>query len=123
MNERLTIINRALVDPTEGNSIGALEGYIDALVDMTIVGLSVSPQVDDAGATVDVDDDGTNIITAIDASDQNVPGTWKTTALGGGTNTPVNVAAGSKISFDINAGANGTAFNIDLYVMIGEEST
>jgi len=123
MNDRLVIFNRSLVDPTEGNAIGTLEGYVDAIVDMTIVGVSVSPQVDDAGATVDIDDDGTNVISGIDASDQNVPGTWKSTALGGGTNAPVHVAAGSKVSFDINAGAIGTAFNVDLYVLIGEEST
>ncbi len=121
MNERLNVTSFTLVDPTEGNAIGTLEYYFEALVNMTIVGVSVAPQVDDAGATIDVDDDGTNVITAVDASDANVPGTWKSTHLGG-TNAPVAIAAGSKVSFDANSAANGTAFHVVLYWLAGEAS-
>ncbi len=120
MNENIVIYSFSVGDPTEGNAIGTLEYYFDAIVDMTIVGVSVAPQVDDTGATLDIDDDGSNVITLVDASDQNVPGTWKSTALGGGTNTPVHIAAGSKVSFDINSGANGTAFHVVLYWLTGE---
>lgn len=112
------MINRCLVDPTEGNAIGALEGYIQLPFAYQIVAVSVSPQVDDAGATIDIDDDGTNVISAIDASDQNVPGTWATPGFGG-TNAPVAVAANSLVSFDVNAGANGSAFNVDMVVLVG----
>lgn len=121
MNERMVVFNRSLVDPTEGNAVGTLEGYVDAIFDMTIVAVSVSPQKDDAGATIDIDDDGTNVITLIDASDANVPGTWKSTHVGG-TNAPVHIAAGSKVSFDVNSGAVATAFNIDVYAILGEVS-
>jgi hypothetical protein len=121
MNERLVKTSYTLVDPTEGNPIEALEFYYDAIFDETIVAVSVSPQVDDTGATLDIDDDGTNVIAAVDASDQNVPGTWKSTHVGG-TNAPVHIAAGSKVSFDINAGANGTAFHVVVWALLGEVS-
>ncbi|MCP5018909.1 MAG: hypothetical protein GY938_27075 [Ketobacter sp.] len=118
MRERIMMINRSLVDPTEGNAIGTLEGYIQLPFAYDIVAISVSPQVDDAGATIDVDDDGTNVITAIDASDQNVPGTWASPGFGG-TNAPVHVAKNSKVSFDVNSGAVATAFNVDMVVLVG----
>jgi hypothetical protein len=123
MHERLNVTSFTLVDPTEGNTISTLEYYFDCMVDMTIVGVSVAPENDAASATLDIDDDGTNVITAVDASDQNVPGTWKSTGLGGGTNTPVHIAAGSKVSFDINSGGAGDAFHVVLYWLVGEEST
>ena len=120
MNERLMKTSYTLVDPTEGNAVGALEFYHDCIVGETIVAVSVAPQVDDAGATLDIDDDGTNVITAIDASDKNVPGTWKSTHVGG-TNAPVRVAAGSKLSFDVNAGAVATAFHVVIWSLVNEE--
>lgn len=121
MNERLSIISFTLVDPTEGNAIGALHFYWDCIFDITIVAMSAAPEKDDAGATIDVDDDGTNVIEAVDASDADVPGTWKSTHVGG-TNTPVKIAAGSKVSFDANSAAVATAFFVVLYVLVGEPS-
>lgn len=116
-------ISFTLVDPTEGNAISTLQYYFDAIFGFTIVGVSVAPEVDDADATLDIDDDGTNVITAVDASDANVPGTWKSTHVTGGTNEPVHVAAGSKVSFDINSGAVATAFHVVLFVLMDETST
>jgi hypothetical protein len=121
MNERLNMISFTLVDPTEGNAISTLQYYFDALYDMTIIGISVAPEKDDAGATLDVDDDGSNVITAVDASDANVPGTWKSVHMGG-TNAPVFVAAGSLVSFDINSGAVATAFHVVMYALLGAVS-
>jgi hypothetical protein len=121
MNERLQMVSITLVDPDNTAAIGALHYYFDALYDMTIVGVSVAPEVDDADATLDIDDDGTNVITAVSCADADVPGTWKSTH-GGGTNAPVFVAAGSKVSFDINDGAAATAFHVVMYVLLGEVS-
>lgn len=112
-------ISFTLVDPTEGNAISTLHYYFTALAGFTIVGVSVAPEKDDADATLDIDDDGTNVITAVDASDANVPGTWKSTHLGG-TNAPVVIAEDSKVSFDINNGAVATAFHVVLYVLMSE---
>lgn len=123
MNERLTMISFTLVDPADAGSISTLHYYFDAICDMTIVAVSAAPEKDDAGATIDIDDDGTNVISAIDASDANVPGTWKSTALGGGTNAPVHIAAGSKVSFDANNAAAATAFHVVVWALLGEAST
>lgn len=68
--------------------------------------------------TADIQDDGTDVITAITASTALTPGTWYTPALGG-TNTPVHIAAGSDVEVDINlaGGSTPTAdFTLVLYV-------
>lgn len=121
MRERLCEHNVTLVDPTEANSIATLEGYFQPPFDITIVAVSVSPLADDASATLDIDDDGTNVITAIDASDANVPGTWLTPGFGG-TNTPVVIAADSKVSFDINSGAAANAFYVCVWYLVGSQA-
>lgn len=118
MRERLVMINRTLVDPTEGNALGTLEGYIQLPFAYTIVAISVAPQVDDAGLTVDVDDDGSNVISGIDGSDADTPGTWGTPGYGG-TNAPVKIAANSKVSFDVNSGAAATAVFVDMLILVG----
>ena len=51
--------------------------------------------------TLDINDDGTGVIEGIDVSDADVPGEWESTHVGG-SSTPVVIAAGSKISFDVN---------------------
>jgi hypothetical protein len=123
MHERLNVTSFTLVDPTEGSALGALHYYFDCIVDMTIIGVSVAPEKDQASATLDIDDDGSNVITAISCADADVPGTWKSTGLGGGTNTPVHIDAGSKVSFDVNTAGNGVAYHVVLFWLVGEEST
>lgn len=118
MRERLVMINRCLVDPTEGNALGTLEGYIQLPFAYTIVAISCAPQVDDGGLTVDVDDDGTNVISGIDGNDVNVPGRWGTPGYGG-TNAPVHIAADSKVSFDVNNAAAATAVYVDMLILVG----
>ncbi len=122
MLERCCNLSFTAVDPTEGNALGALNVYFDAIFDMTIIAVSAAPETNDAGATMDIDDDGSNVITAIDISDQNVPGTWKS-AVAGGTNDPVFVAAGSKLGFDFNSAAAGTAVFVNVWYLIGEVAT
>ena len=72
--------------------------------------------------TADIQDDGTDVITAVAASTALTPGTWYTPALGG-TETPVHIAAGSDIEVDINftGGSSPTAdFTLVLYVTLDE---
>src|SRR3989337_828671 len=88
----------SFVEGEVGVTLGALFRYFTTDVPLTIIGVTVSPSVDDAGLTIDINDDGTGVITAIDASDLDVPGTWKSTLLGG-AQTPISNAAGRVISF------------------------
>ncbi len=120
MNERMIILSFA--DGEVGVTLGANYRYIITPFDMTIVYVSTSPNVDDAGATVDINDDGTGVITAVDASDQDVPGTWKSTHIEGGTNDPVFVAAGSLLSLDGNATAGNTTILVQIWALMGEVS-
>lgn len=118
MNERLVVLN---FDEGEvGITLGANYRYLTTPCDLTVVFASVSPSVDDADCSVDINDDGTGVITAIDCSDQNVPGTWKSTHMGG-TNAPVTIAAGSLLSFDANSAAANTRIMVSIWALTGEE--
>lgn len=118
MNERLCSISLVLVNPTEGAA--AAEQHFEALTDMAIVGVTASPSVDDPGAVLDIEDDGTVVINDIDVSDNNVPGTWQATGYGG-TNAVVVIAKDSLVSVAPASGANGTAFNITILYLSGED--
>ena len=108
MNERLVTIPIPATYPGASAALGDNFAYYLTQMDLTIVGVTVAPSADDSGLTVDINDDGTGVITGVDASDQNVPGTWKAKGYGG-ANDPVHVEAGSKLSFDANNAANGTS--------------
>lgn len=118
MIETLNHMCLTLTDPDETAALGTLEGYFEAIVPMTIIAVSAAPLEDDAGATVDIDDDGTNVISGVDASDANVPGTWLSKHVGG-TNAPVSIAKGSLVSFDLNNAAAGNAFFIHVWYLAG----
>lgn len=117
MNEKLTCIPVHLVNPTEGAASPTM--YFYTPVDLTIVMVTVSPSTDDADADIDIADDGTDVIAAVDASDNDVPGTWKATGYGG-TNSPVVISAGSKVSVNANDNANGTAFLVHIWALTGD---
>ncbi len=119
MNEVLQHIVITLTDPDEAAGMGTLEAYFIALFPMTIVGVSVAPLEDDTGATLDIDDDGANVISGVDASDANVPGTWASVEAGG-TETPVFIEQDSKVSFDINNGAVANLFTVHVWYLIGQ---
>lgn len=120
MNERLQTIS--FVEGEVGVTLGDNFRYFTVPFQMTIVAVTVSPSVDDSGLTIDINDDGTGVITAIDCSDLNVPGTWKSTHITGGTETPVSVAAGSVLSFDANNAAANTRVGIVIWYLGGEVS-
>jgi len=82
------------------------DGVIDfsALEDMTIVGVSLCATVftgTPTGFTVDIQDDGTDVIAAITANTALTPGTWKSVHMGG-TEAAVHIAAGSEVEVDMN---------------------
>ena len=88
MSDALNCLSLTLVDPDETAAVGALAFTLVVPISMTIVFVSVDPLEDDAGATIDINDDGAAAIAGIDASDKSVPGTWSSTHFDG-TNEPV----------------------------------
>ena len=106
-----------LTDPDNTAALSTTVFYWTALMSMTIVGLSVAPLEDDAGATLDLNG-GSAAIAAVDASDADAPGTWVSTHMGG-TQTPVTVADGDDLNFDLNSAAAANAFNVVIYYLPG----
>lgn len=119
MNERMVIISKTLTDPDESTGMSTNEAYFYAMCDLTIIAVCVAPEEDDDGATLDINDDTTSVIAAISCADADVPGTWKSTHMGG-AETPVRIAAGSKVDFDLNSAANANVFNVDIWALTGE---
>lgn len=106
------------VDGETGVTLGALYRYTHIMQDITIVAVDASPSVDDAGLTIDINDDGTAAISAVTCAVKATPGTWKSTHLGG-TETPVRVAAGSILSFDANSAAVNTVVLLKIWYECG----
>jgi len=118
MNENLVVMSVKAVNPVEGGALAALDQYMNVPCGCTIVYVCASADTDDAGLTVDINDDGTAIISGIDAADKEDPGEWKSTHFGG-DETPVEVAAGSELSFDFNAAANATTVEVQVWALTG----
>lgn len=120
MNERLVAYNFSLTDPAEAESLSdAGAAYTMVPFGASLVYVVVSPFEDDASATLDIQDDGSDIVTGIDASDHDVPGEWISTHFNG-TQTPIAIAAGSELSFDLNSVAAANRFDITLLFLSGE---
>lgn len=119
MNERLFVLPFNLTDPDSSAGLTTNAAYTVVPIDCTLVFVSAAPLEDDTGATVTIRDDTAAIASSIDASDHNVPGTWASTQVPGGTNEPVRIAAGSVISVDILAGAVANRFDVYLYLLSG----
>ena len=90
--------------------------------DFTIIFVSAAPLADDADLTLDINSstDGDGQIAALACADADVPGTWKSTAMGG-TNDPVTLSAGSKISYDFNGAAANTVVHVEVWGFCGTE--
>lgn len=119
MKERLQTIPIQLHYPGASAALGANCEYFMFPFDMTIVAVSASPSDDEASGTIDINDDGTGVITAVDCSDKDVPGEWQATGYGG-SNDPVYVAAGSEMSIDANSFSNGIQALVVIYAIVGE---
>ena len=98
----------------------------EALEDMTMVGASLCAEAftgTPTGFNVDIQDDGSDVITAIAANTAGAPGTWKTPHMGG-NEAPVHVAAGSSVEVDVNlsGGSSPTAdFTLLIYYLAGAQ--
>jgi hypothetical protein len=118
MNEKLIPYNFQVGDPDQAAAAGASAIAFMVPFTATLVYASVSPFEDDTGATMDIQDDTVDIVTAIDASDHDVPGKWISTHFGG-TNAPVQIAAGSMCELDFNSAANANRFDVTLLFLHG----
>ena len=104
------------------------DGVIDfqALEDMTIVGVSLCATVftgTPTGFTVDIQDDGADVIAAITANTALTPGVWQSVHMGG-TEDAVHIAAGSEVEVDMNltGGSAPTAeFTLVIWYLSGAQ--
>ena len=108
--------------------IAATDSVVDfqALEDMTIVGVSFCAEAltgTPTATTIDIQDDGTDVIAAITASTALTPGSWKSVHMGG-TNAPVHIVAGSEVEVDLNLTAGSTptaAFSVVIWYLGGAQ--
>ena len=118
MNENLITYTFSVTDATEASTLGANAVYFMVPFGATLVYASAAPQDDDALCTVDINDDGSEIVAAIDATDKDVPGEWISTHFGG-TETPVEIAAGSVLDLDFNNAAAANRIDVQLLFLQG----
>ena len=118
MRERLGVIT--ITAGETGTTLSTLFAYHTAIIGFTIVGVELSPNVDDGGLTLDINlVGGSELIGGVAGATLAAPGTWKAADLGG-TNTAVRVAAGGILSFDANNAAANTMVTVHLFVLWGE---
>lgn len=89
--------------------------------DFTVVYMEAGASADDAGLTVDLNDDGTGVIAALACATAATPGRWQSTHVGG-SNAPVTIAAGSLCTFDANNAAADTEITVTLWGLVGAKS-
>lgn len=118
MNERLVVLNfhRGQV----GITLGANYQYFYAPFDMTVVYMEAGASADDAGLTVDLNDDGSAAIAALACATAATPGRWQSTHVGG-SQTPVFIAAGSLCSLDANSAAADTDIAVTIWALVGSK--
>jgi hypothetical protein len=96
-----------------------------APVGLTLVGVTVYPEAfsgTPTGFTMDVNVGETEAVKALAANTAGTPGEWKTGHFGG-SNLPVVVAAGDKVTLDVNlaGGTSPTAdYDVQLFLLVGE---
>jgi hypothetical protein len=117
MNERMTVLS--FTDGEVGITLGDNYRYFTVPVDLTVVYIAASPNADDAGLTIDLNDDGAAAVAAVACPTAAVPGRWRSTHVGG-TNAPVRIAAGSVCSLDANAAAVDTRIHVEIWALTGE---
>jgi len=119
MNERLVVLS--FTDGEVGGSLGDNYRYITVPCNLVIVAVYASPSADDAGLTVDINDDGSAAISAVTCDDADVPGSWISTHFGG-AQTPVAVAADSVLSLDANDADSDTRIMVHIWALTGEKN-
>lgn len=118
MNERLVVLN--FHKGQVGVTLSTNYLYFYAPFDMTVVYMEAGASADDAGLTVDLNDDGSAAITALACATAATPGRWQSTHVGG-SQTPVHIAAGSLCTFDANNAAADTDITVTLWVLVGSK--
>lgn len=101
-----------------GVTLSTAYQYMTVPVQLTIVGVVISTNQDDANLTVDVNDANGTLIAAIACAAKATPGTWLSTHLGG-ANAPVAVAADSVLNLDANNADANTAIQVHIYALAG----
>lgn len=120
-------VMRVLSFTIEGQDAADSVIGFSALEGMTIVGVSLCAEAftgTPTGFDIDIQDDGTDVITAVAADTAQTPGTWQSTHMGG-TNDPVAIAAGSEVEIDVNftGGSSPTAdFTLLIYYLAGSQA-
>ena len=95
-----------------GKSVPATANYHKwvALNGMTIVGITLCAATltgAPSGFNIDLNDDGTGVISTVSANTAGTVGEWRSTATGG-VNDAVQVARGSLLSVDLNFSGGST---------------
>ena len=116
MNENM--ITLQFQDGQVALTLGDLYRYFYVPYDITVVYMEAGASADDAGLTVDLNDDGTAAIAALACATAATPGRWRSTHVGG-TETPVHIAAGSLCSLDANAAAADTDICVTIWALLG----
>lgn len=116
MNQTLNVLQ--FQDGQVGITLSTLYRYFYIPYDFTLVYMEAGASADDAGLTVDLNDDGTVIVAALACATAATPGRWRTTHVGG-TETPVPIAAGSLMTLDANAAAADTDICVTLWGLTG----
>ena len=119
MNERLVSYTFNLYDPNDIAGLGNLCAYFMLPFGATLVYVSGTPMTDDAGTTLDLHDDGVEIIAALACAVKATPGEWISTHCGG-SETPIAIAAGSEMTMDLNGIEVGVRFDVQLLFLVGE---
>lgn len=119
MNEKLISYTFSVGNPTEATPLSTNALYFMVPFGATVVYVSGAPHDDDATATVDINDDGASVIAGVDVSDKDVPGEWISTHFGG-SETPVEIAAGSVCDLDFNNATAANRFDIVILMLQGE---
>ena len=119
MNERLVAYNLSILDPNDAGGMGASAWLGMLPFGGTLVYASARPHENDADATIDIQDDTADIVTAISCAVAATPGEWISTHCGG-SETPVTIAAGSELEIDANNVAATTRLDITMLFLTGE---
>ena len=117
MNERLIVLS--FTDGEVGGTLTTNYRYITVPCALVIVAVYASPSVDDTGASIDINDDGSAAISTVACATKATPGSWISTHFGG-TETPVNVAADSVLALDANAMDADTRVMVQIWALTGE---
>lgn len=112
----------ALTFTAEAQASGAGVFEFQLPHDFTIVHVSLCVEAYASSGTtcnVDIQDDGTDVITAVTANTAGTPGTWESKHVGGAQDA-VTIAADSSIEVDLNLDTGTADFTLIVLGLLGE---